>query len=134
MPTSDQVLAEMKTLHPRLIDLSLGRIERLLAKLGHPERRLPPVVHVAGTNGKGSTVAFLKAMLEAAGKRVHTYTSPHLVRFHERIELAGADGKARPISEDELVRRLRETQRINASEPSWPGISGKRWRNVTPNW
>ena len=116
MPTSDQVLAEMKTLHPRLIDLSLGRIERLLAKLGHPERRLPPVVHVAGTNGKGSTVAFLKAMLEAAGKRVHTYTSPHLVRFHERIELAGADGKARPISEDELVRRLRETQRINAGE------------------
>jgi len=110
------VLAEMKTLHPRLIDLSLGRIERLLAKLGHPERRLPPVVHVAGTNGKGSTVAFLKAMLEAAGKRVHTYTSPHLVRFHERIELAGADGKARPISEDELVRRLRETQRINAGE------------------
>ncbi len=116
MPTSDQVLAEMKTLHPRLIDLSLGRIERLLAKLGHPERRLPPVVHVAGTNGKGSTVAFLKAMLEAAGKRVHTYTSPHLVRFHERIELAGADGKARPISEDELVRRLREAQRINAGE------------------
>lgn len=116
MPTSDQVLAEMKTLHPRLIDLSLGRIERLLAKLGHPERRLPHVVHVAGTNGKGSTIAFLKAMLEAAGKRVHTYTSPHLVRFHERIELAGADGKARPISEDELVSRLRETQRVNAGE------------------
>jgi dihydrofolate synthase/folylpolyglutamate synthase len=114
MPTSDQVLAELKTLHPRLIDLSLGRIERLLAKLGHPERRFPSVVHVAGTNGKGSTIAFLKAMLEAAGKRVHTYTSPHLVRFHERIELAGVGGKAHPISEDELVRRLREVQRVNA--------------------
>jgi len=85
MPTSDHILAELKTLHPRLIDLSLGRIEALLAKLGHPEQRLPPVIHVAGTNGKGSVAAFLKAMLQAAGKRVHVYTSPHLVRFHERI-------------------------------------------------
>lgn len=116
MPTSIQVLADLKTLHPRLIDLSLGRIERLLDKLGHPERRLPPVVHVAGTNGKGSVIAFLKAMLEADGKRVHTYTSPHLVRFHERIELAGADGKARPIGEDELVARLTQVQHVNAGE------------------
>ena len=75
MPTSDKILAELKTLHPRLIDLSLGRIETLLAKLGKPEQRLPPVIHVAGTNGKGSVVAFLKAMLEAAGKRVHAYLS-----------------------------------------------------------
>ncbi|MET0191848.1 MAG: folylpolyglutamate synthase/dihydrofolate synthase family protein [Hyphomicrobiaceae bacterium] len=117
MPTSDHILAELKTLHPRLIDLSLGRIEALLAKLGHPERRLPPVIHVAGTNGKGSVVAFLKAMLEAAGKRVHVYTSPHLVRFHERIAIAGADGKAHPIGEDELVERLRDAQRVNASAP-----------------
>ena len=117
MRTSDDVLAELKTLHPRLIDLSLGRIEALLAKLGNPQDRLPPVIHVAGTNGKGSCTAFLKAMLEAAGKRVHTYTSPHLVRFHERIELAGADGKARPISESELVARLLHAQRINAGEP-----------------
>jgi len=117
MRTSDDVLAELKTLHPRLIDLSLGRIEALLAKLGNPQDRLPPVIHIAGTNGKGSCTAFLKAMLEAAGKRVHTYTSPHLVRFHERIELAGTDSKARPISESELVARLLHAQRINAGEP-----------------
>src|SRR5262245_49811641 len=103
MRTSDQLLAELRTLHPKLIDLSLGRIERLLARLGNPEARLPPVVHVAGTNGKGSTAAYLKAMLQAADKRVHVYTSPHLVRFNERIELAGADGKARPIGEAELA-------------------------------
>ena len=116
MPTSEQLLAELKTLHPRLIDLSLGRIERLLAKLGHPERKLPSVVHIAGTNGKGSVLAFLRAMLQADGKRVHTYTSPHLVRFHERIELAGDDGKTRPIGEDELVATLQEAQRVNAGE------------------
>ncbi|MBX9588678.1 MAG: bifunctional folylpolyglutamate synthase/dihydrofolate synthase [Hyphomonadaceae bacterium] len=117
MRKSDDVLADLKTLHPRLIDLSLGRIEALLARLGHPQDRLPPVIHVAGTNGKGSFTAFLKAMLEAAGKRVHTYTSPHLVRFHERIELAGPDGKARPIAESELVERLLHAQRVNAGAP-----------------
>jgi dihydrofolate synthase/folylpolyglutamate synthase len=117
MRTSHDVLAELKTLHPRLIDLSLGRIDKLLDKLGNPQRRLPPVIHVAGTNGKGSFTAFLKAMLEAAGKRVHTYTSPHLVRFHERIELAQATGKAQPISERELVERLLHAQRTNAGEP-----------------
>jgi dihydrofolate synthase/folylpolyglutamate synthase len=120
MRTSDELLAELKGLHPRLIDLSLGRIEALLAKLGHPERRLPPVIHVAGTNGKGSVTAFLKAMLEAAGLRVHVYTSPHLVRFHERIALAGADGQmhplARPIGETELVDRLTAVQRVNAGD------------------
>jgi dihydrofolate synthase/folylpolyglutamate synthase len=116
MRTSDQLLAELRTLHPKLIDLSLGRIERLLVKLGNPEARLPPVIHVAGTNGKGSTVAYLKAMLQAAGKRVHVYTSPHLVRFSERIELAGADGKARPIGEAELVDVLARTQRANAGD------------------
>jgi len=116
MPTSDQLLAEFKTLHPRRMDLSLGRIEALLAKLGNPQDRLAPVIHIAGTNGKGSTAAYLKAMLQAAGKRVHVYTSPHLVRFHERIELAGADGKARPIGETELVERFLEVQRINAGD------------------
>src|SRR5262245_1373826 len=116
MRTSDELLAELKGLHPLLIDLSLGRIEALLARLGHPERRLPSVIHVAGTNGKGSVTAFLTAMLEAAGLRVHVYTSPHLVRFHERIALAGADGLARPISEIELVKRLSDVQRINAGE------------------
>ncbi len=112
-PTSDQLLAALKLLHPKLIDLSLGRIERLLAKLGNPHDKLPPVVHIAGTNGKGSVTAYLKAMLQAAGRRVHVYTSPHLVRFHERIELADADGRARPISEDALVDVLMRTQAVN---------------------
>src|SRR5262247_2927501 len=101
MRTSDELLAELKGLHPLLIDLSLGRIEALLAKLGRPQDRLPPVIHVAGTNGKGSFAALLKAMLQAGGKRVHAYTSPHLVRFHERIELAGAGGRGQPIAEGE---------------------------------
>ena len=114
MPTSDQLLAELKTLHPVLIDLSLGRIAVLLEKLGHPHRRLPPVVHIAGTNGKGSTTAYLKAMFEAAGKRVHAYTSPHLVHFHERISLAGAGGKSRPIAEDKLVDLLSRVAKVNA--------------------
>lgn len=110
---STQLLAELKSLHPKLIDLSLGRIERLLAKLGNPHKRLPPVVHIAGTNGKGSTTAFLKAIFEAAGLRVHVYTSPHLVRFHERIVLAGPNGSARPISEADLVDVLSRTQAVN---------------------
>lgn len=117
MRTSDELLAELKTLHPLLIDLSLGRIERLLSKLGSPERRLPPVIHIAGTNGKGSTTAFLKAMHEAAGRRVHVYTSPHLVRFAERISLAGPDGRSRPIGEDDLVRLLERVAKVNAGEP-----------------
>ncbi len=112
-PTSDALLAEMMLLHPKLIDLSLGRVERLLGKLGHPELRLPPVVHIAGTNGKGSVTAYLKAMIEGAGKRVHVYTSPHLVRFHERIALAGSDGIARPIGEDALVDMLMRVRAVN---------------------
>ncbi len=113
MRTSASLLAELRSLHPLRMELSLDRIEALLAKLGRPQDRLPPVIHIAGTNGKGSTAALLKAMLQAAGKRVHVYTSPHLVRFHERIELAGADGRARPITEDELVARLAQVQQIN---------------------
>ncbi len=117
MPTSDELLAELKTLHPQLIDLSLGRIQRLLAKLGNPQDRLPPVIHIAGTNGKGSTAAYLKAMLEGAGRRVHVYTSPHLVRFHERIVVAGDEGKSKPISEADLVALLTEVARVNAGDP-----------------
>jgi dihydrofolate synthase/folylpolyglutamate synthase len=112
-PTSDQLLAEMMLLHPKLIDLSLGRVERLLGKLGHPEKKLPPVVHIAGTNGKGSVTAYLKAMIEAAGKRVHTYTSPHLVRFHERITLADAGGHSHAIDEDGLVDILMRVRAVN---------------------
>ncbi|MCG8494222.1 MAG: bifunctional folylpolyglutamate synthase/dihydrofolate synthase [Sneathiellales bacterium] len=86
---SDDVLARLQDLHPRVIDLHLGRLEALLEDMGHPEKRLPPVIHVAGTNGKGSTIAFMKAILEAAGYSVHVYTSPHLVDFAERITLNG---------------------------------------------
>jgi len=114
--TSDQLLADMKLLHPKLIDLSLGRVERLLTKLGDPHKALPPVIHIAGTNGKGSVTAYLKAMLTAAGKRVHVYTSPHLVRFHERIELAQADGLTQPIAEKDLVDVLSRTQAVNSGD------------------
>lgn len=112
--TSDALLAHLKTLHPLLIDLSLDRIVGLLAKLGHPHRRLPPVIHIAGTNGKGSTLAFLKAMLEAAGKRVHAYTSPHLVQFHERIQIPRADGQSQPVTEAQLVDLLSRVEQVNA--------------------
>lgn len=116
MHDSDAYLARFAQLHPRLIDLSLGRMERLLAALGHPERKLPPVIHVAGTNGKGSTIAFLRAMLEASGARVHTYTSPHLVRFHERIRLA-APGGGKLVTEEALVEAFERIETVNAGEP-----------------
>ena len=106
--TSDIVLDRLTRLHPKIIDLELDRVWRLLAALGHPEKQLPPVVHVAGTNGKGSVIAYLRAMLEAAGYRVHVYTSPHLVRFHERIRL---DGKL--IDEQALIELLEECERAN---------------------
>ena len=108
----DTIVARLTALHPKRIDLSLGRIERLLAALDHPERKLPPVIHVAGTNGKGSTVAFLRAILEAAGLRVHTYTSPHLVRFNERFRL---DGKL--VSDDKLALAMADCERANAGAP-----------------
>ena len=104
------------SLHPKKIDLSLDRIERLLAALGHPERKLPPVIHVAGTNGKGSTVAFMRAILEAAGRRVHVYTSPHLVRFNERIRLA-APGGGRLVDDHELAEAFEHCERVNAGQP-----------------
>ena len=109
---SDAILQRLLALHPKRIDLVLDRVERLLALLGHPERRLPPVIHVAGTNGKGSVCAFLRAMLEGSGYSVHVYTSPHLVHFHERIRLAG-----RLISEEELAATLEECELANAGSP-----------------
>ena len=99
-------------LHPKVIDLSLGRVERLLERLGHPEGRLAPVVHVAGTNGKGSLLAYLRAMLEAAGRRVQVYTSPHLVRFHERIRLTSG-----LIDEAALIALLERCEAVNGPEP-----------------
>lgn len=98
--------------HPRVITLGLERIERLLKRLGSPEKKLPPLVHVAGTNGKGSLVAYLRAMAEAAGYRAHVYTSPHLVRFNERIRIAG-----RLIDDDELGELLTECEEANGEEP-----------------
>jgi dihydrofolate synthase/folylpolyglutamate synthase len=116
MARIDDILARLKQLHPLSIDLSLGRIERLLGELGHPERRLPPVIHIAGTNGKGSVTAYLKAMLQAAGHHVHVYTSPHLVRFNERIEIGHRNG-ARPIDEQLLGDLLERVERVNAGQP-----------------
>src|SRR5438067_6890275 len=116
MASSDALMARFLALHPRTIDLSLGRIERLLGRLNHPERRLPPVIHVAGTNGKGSTVAFMRAVLEAAGKSVHVYTSPHLVRFNERFRL-GAPGGGQLVSDEALAAVLEECERTNGHEP-----------------
>ena len=89
MAMSDAILTRLLTLHPKIIDLELDRMWRILDRLGNPEARLPPVIHIAGTNGKGSTLAYLRAILEAAGLKVHCYTSPHLVKFHERIRVAG---------------------------------------------
>jgi dihydrofolate synthase / folylpolyglutamate synthase len=108
--------ARLLALHPKRIDLSLARIQRLLAALGHPERRLPPVVHVAGTNGKGSTVAFARAILEAADRRVHAYTSPNLVRLNERFRLAKSGG-GKLVEDDELADVLAECEAKNGDAP-----------------
>lgn len=111
--SSDAILDRLTGLHPKLIDLSLGRLERLLGALGNPHLHIPPVIHVAGTNGKGSVVAYLRAMFEAQGLRVHTYTSPHLVRFHERIRVPDPTGNSAPVSEDELIRLLSDCEAAN---------------------
>ncbi len=108
----EKIAARLERLHPRLIDLSLDRLRTLLARLGHPQKRLPPVIHVAGTNGKGSTCAFIRAMAEAAGLRVHVYTSPHLVRFNERIRIAGG-----LVTDDQLLDAMMRIERINDNAP-----------------
>jgi len=112
MSRTDAILKRLTTLYPKFMDLGLDRQWRLLAQLGNPQDRLPPVIHVAGTNAKGSTIAYLRAMLEAAGKRVHVYTSPHLVRFNERVRLAGKLVSTRRIND-----ALEEVERINAGQP-----------------
>jgi dihydrofolate synthase/folylpolyglutamate synthase len=109
---SDAVIQRLRANHPTLIDLTTGRVERLLAALGRPDLKLPPVIHVAGTNGKGSTVAFIRAIAEAAGLRVHAITSPHLVRFAERIRLAG-----KLITDERLTELIERVETANAGEP-----------------
>jgi dihydrofolate synthase/folylpolyglutamate synthase len=110
--TPEDMLARLRALHPILIDLSLDRLVRLLGQLGNPQDHLPPVIHVAGTNGKGSTCAFLRAIGEAAGWRVHVYTSPHLVRFNERIRIAGD-----LVSDAALTAAIDEVEQVNAGAP-----------------
>jgi len=114
-PGIAELLARFERLHPKVIDLSLHRIERLLTALGNPHERMPPVIHVAGTNGKGSVVAFMRAILEAAGYGVHVFTSPHLRRFNERIALSGPGGSA-PISDRLLQDVLSRAETANAGE------------------
>ena len=109
-------MARLSALHPRGIDLGLERMQLLLDRLGHPERKLPPVIHVAGTNGKGSTIAYLRAILEAAGNRVHIYTSPYLVRINECYRL-GRVGGGILVGDEELCSALENCERVNAGEP-----------------
>jgi dihydrofolate synthase / folylpolyglutamate synthase len=115
-PSLDELIARLSALHPRQIDLSLDRMHGLLARLDHPERKLPPVIHVAGTNGKGSTIAYLRAILEAAGLRVHVFTSPYLVRINECYRL-GRVGGGRLVGDDELRATLEHCERVNAGNP-----------------
>jgi dihydrofolate synthase/folylpolyglutamate synthase len=121
MPSSrslplDELRARLSKLHPKRIDLTLERMHRLLAALDHPERKLANVIHVAGTNGKGSTIAYLRAILEAAGLRVHVYTSPHLVRINESYRLGSAGG-GRLVGDDELYDTLADCERVNVGAP-----------------
>src|ERR1044072_2143552 len=116
MTPVDSILARLLALHPRRIALSLDRMRRVLERLGSPEKRVPPTVHVAGTNGKGSTIAFLRAMLEAAGESVHVYTSPNLVRVTERVRL-GSPAGGLLVSDAELAEALAECERANGDSP-----------------
>ena len=121
MSAYEPIITRLLALHPKRIDLSLDRMWRILDRLGHPERRIPPPIHVAGTNGKGSTIAFMRAVLEAAGRSVHVYTSPHLVRFNERFRLGAhnpeGSGGGRLVSDEALAAVLEECERVNGGEP-----------------
>jgi dihydrofolate synthase / folylpolyglutamate synthase len=116
MSAYQPIIERLLTLHPKRIDLSLDRMWRILDALGHPERQTPPVIHVAGTNGKGSTIAFMRAVLEASGRSAHVYTSPHLVRFNERFRL-GAPGGGKLVGDEALADALLECERANGAEP-----------------
>ena len=113
---AEELLSRFERLHPKSIELSLDRVQRLLTALGRPQRALPPVIHVAGTNGKGSVVAYLRAMCQAAGLRAHVFISPHLRQFNERIVLAGEHGSA-PIADGPLFDALLRAEQANQGEP-----------------
>jgi dihydrofolate synthase/folylpolyglutamate synthase len=112
MDLMDEILNRLQSLHPKIIDLKLDRVKALLNKLGNPERSLPPIIHVAGTNGKGSTIAMIKSALQSSGLKSHVYSSPHLVKFNERIEIAG-----KRICDKTLKRLLNECEKVNNSNP-----------------
>ena len=107
---AEKIIEELMQLHPKGFDLSLDRISRLLEKLGNPQNRMPPVIHVAGTNGKGSVTAFCRALLEAAGLSVHVHTSPHLVNWHERYRIGVAGDKGRYVKDEIFADALRRIE------------------------
>ena len=112
LPRLEPIVTRLHRRFPRMLDLNLDRLQRLLARLDHPEQRLPPVLHIAGTNGKGSTAAMARAVAEAAGMRVHAYTSPHLVRFNERYRVAG-----RLATDEALSETFEEIEEVNGTDP-----------------
>ncbi|MCU0831730.1 MAG: bifunctional folylpolyglutamate synthase/dihydrofolate synthase, partial [Rhizobiaceae bacterium] len=112
---AEAVIARLMTLHPKGYDLSLDRITGLLARLGNPQDGLPPVIHIAGTNGKGSSSAFARALVEAAGLTCHLHTSPHLVRWHERFRM-GAPGGAKQVDDGLLAATLERVEMANAGQ------------------
>jgi dihydrofolate synthase/folylpolyglutamate synthase len=128
MDRSTVILERLLGLHPREIDLSLDRVQRLMTDLGNPEQKLAPVIHLAGTNGKGSTTAFLRAMLEAAGKKVHVYTSPHLVSFRERIRLGG-----KLIEEGHQVGDWAHKVKANGAEQVGCAAIGRKLGDIAPD-
>jgi dihydrofolate synthase/folylpolyglutamate synthase len=121
----DTLVARLAALHPKLIDLSLDRMWRILAALGEPQRGLPPVIHVAGTNGKGSTIAFMRAILEAAGLAVHVYTSPHLVRFNERFRIGGHSASKTRVNALDGASKTRVNALDGASRTDGNALQGE---------
>ncbi|MFC6490898.1 bifunctional folylpolyglutamate synthase/dihydrofolate synthase, partial [Nitratireductor sp. GCM10026969] len=113
--TAERAIERLMSLHPKGFDLSLERIARLLERLGNPHERLPPVIHIAGTNGKGSAAAFAQALIEASGRTVHVHTSPHLVRWHERYRL-GAAGGGRLVEDAVLAEAVERVAEANRGE------------------
>ncbi|MDU9562932.1 bifunctional folylpolyglutamate synthase/dihydrofolate synthase, partial [Escherichia coli] len=113
---AEQIIEKLMQLHPKGFDLSLDRISRLLEKLGSPQKRLPPVIHVAGTNGKGSVTAFCRALLEAAGLSVHVHTSPHLVNWHERYRISVSGEKGRYVDDAVFADALRRIEAANGGQ------------------